>query len=85
MKWTMECQAAFKKLKCLFATEPVLKYPDPNAPFIIQVDTNDVVVKAVLLQRNSQGALQPCSYTSKKITDTEWQWAVWGKEAYAVR
>lgn len=67
----MECQAVFKKLKCLFAAEPVLKHPDPNAAFIIEGDASDVAMGAVLLQRNNQDTLQLCAYTSKKLTDTE--------------
>lgn len=39
----MECQAVFEKLKWSFAAEPVLKHPEPNAPFIIQADMSDVV------------------------------------------
>lgn len=36
LKWTMECQAAFEKLKWLFAvSKPVSKHPDPEKPFII--------------------------------------------------
>lgn len=46
--------------------EPVLKHPNPNAPFIIQVDVSDVAVGAILLQKNEQGVLQSCTYTSKK-------------------
>lgn len=81
----MECQASFEKLKCLFAAEPVLKHLDPNAPFVIQADASDVAVRAVLLQKNKQGALQPCAYTSQKLTKTEQWWTVWEKEAYMVR
>lgn len=66
----MECQAVFKQLKRLFAEEPVLKYSSPEEQFIIQADTSDVAVSAVL-QKNSKGDLQPCMYTSRKLTDTE--------------
>uniref|UniRef100_A0A670Z7K1 Integrase catalytic domain-containing protein n=1 Tax=Pseudonaja textilis TaxID=8673 RepID=A0A670Z7K1_PSETE len=72
--WTMECQAAFEKLKRLFSAEPVLKHPDPKQPFVIQADASDVAVGAVLLQKNGSGQLQPCAYTSKKLTETEQFW-----------
>ncbi|ETE60370.1 hypothetical protein L345_13890, partial [Ophiophagus hannah] len=67
----LTCQKAFETLKELFAKEPVLKHPDPKQPFIIQADASDVAVGAVLLQRNNQWNLQPCAYTSCKLTDTE--------------
>lgn len=79
LKWNMECQTAFEKLKMLFSSQLVLKQ-DPEKPFIIQADSSDVAVKAVLLQEN-----EPCVYTLKKLTETEQRWAIWKKEAFAVR
>lgn len=38
-----------------------------------------------MLQKNGQGTLQPCAYTSRKLTDTERAWAIWEKEAFAIR
>lgn len=67
----MECQADFEKLKRLFAAEPMLRYPNTDAPFVNQTDASDVAVGAVLLQEKPQGILQPCAYPSKKLSDTE--------------
>lgn len=61
----------------MFACEPVLKHPDPT-PFVIQDDASDVAVGAVLLQKNSQGRIQPCA--SRNLTVTERGWAIWEKE-----
>lgn len=72
-----------KSLLVLFAKEPILKHPDPEQAFVVQADTSDMAVGAVLLQTNKQGNLQPCGYTSHKL-DTERQLAIWEKEAYAV-
>ncbi|XP_039219686.1 uncharacterized protein LOC120317288 [Crotalus tigris] len=55
LKWTAECQATFKKLKRLFSTEPVLRHPDPEKPFVIQADASDVAIGAILLQKNPEG------------------------------
>lgn len=60
LKWMMECQAAFEKPTCLFAAELVLKHPDRNAPFVIQVDISDVAVGGCV-------AAKKCAYTSKKL------------------
>lgn len=59
LKWTMKSQAVFKKLKCLFAAEPVLKYPDPNTPFIIQADTKDVAVESYSCNETNKGIHNP--------------------------
>ncbi|KAK9401689.1 hypothetical protein NXF25_010045 [Crotalus adamanteus] len=85
LAWTMACQQAFESLKGLFAREPILIHPDPGRPFVVQADASDVAIGAILLQRNTDGLLQPCAYTSKKFTDTERRWAVWEKEAFAVK
>ncbi|KAK9401814.1 hypothetical protein NXF25_010170 [Crotalus adamanteus] len=85
LEWTMNCQKAFELLKALFAKEPVLRHPDPSVPFVVQVDASDVAVGAVLLQKNDSRALQPCAYTSRKFTMAERSWAVWEKEAFAIR
>lgn len=58
---------------------------DPDKPFVIQFETSDVAVAAILLQKNTEGNVQPCTYTSKKLMETQQRWAVWEKEAYVVR
>lgn len=72
----MECQAAFKKLKRLFAAEPVLKHPNVEEPFMNQMDTSDVAVEAVFLQKNGERKLHPCAFTSRKLNETKRWWAV---------
>lgn len=71
LQWIIESQHAFETLKGLFTKELVLKHPDPDQPFVIQADASDVAVGAVLLQNNKRGELQPCAYTSRKLTNTE--------------
>ncbi|KAK9395555.1 hypothetical protein NXF25_018916, partial [Crotalus adamanteus] len=74
-----------REVKGFIAKEPLLLHPDPEQQFIVQADASDVALGAVLLQRNPTGTLQPCAYTSRKVTDTERAWAVWEKEAFAVK
>ncbi|KAK9410979.1 hypothetical protein NXF25_002154 [Crotalus adamanteus] len=83
--WSRESQAAFEHLKALFAKEPILMHPDPDKQYIVQADASDVAVGAVLLQRNNNSELQPCAYTSRKLTETERRWAIWEKEAFAIK
>lgn len=61
-----------------------MKHPDPEEAIVIQADASDVAVGAVLLQRNKEDQLQPCTYTSKKLSETEQRWAAREKEAYGV-
>lgn len=49
------------------------------------IDASNMAVGAVLLQKDYQGRLQSFAYTSKKFSETESRWMVWGKEAYTLR
>lgn len=81
----MVCQAAFKKLKKLFANEPKVRYPDPNEPFIIQAEASDVAVGGDLLPKKPTGSLIALCLHFLKLSNAERRWKVWEKEAYAVR
>lgn len=76
LNWSLKCQAAFEKLKHLFAVELVLKHPDPDETFAIQADASDVAVDVALLQKIAKGKLQLCTYTSHKLSETEAHWAI---------
>lgn len=49
--WTEKANQAFNKLKRLFTSAPILTLPDPELPFVVEVDASDVGVGAVLSQR----------------------------------
>lgn len=83
LKWTMECQQAFETLKALFAKDPILRHPNPTKPFVIQANTSDMAGGAIPLQTKEGCRLQPCTYASCKLTDTECRWAIW-EEAFVV-
>ncbi|XP_072168006.1 uncharacterized protein [Diadema setosum] len=40
-EWTEECSAAFRSLKDALTREPVLGYPDRQAPFVVHIDASD--------------------------------------------
>ncbi|XP_077166890.1 uncharacterized protein LOC143823989 [Paroedura picta] len=83
--WTPPCQNAFDKLKLLFTSEPVLAHADPSKQFTVQVDSSDVAMGAVILQEGEDGKLHPLAYLSKKFSGAERNWAIWEKEAAAVK
>ncbi|XP_026546660.1 vomeronasal type-2 receptor 26-like [Notechis scutatus] len=85
LSWTPQCQTAFDNLKNLFAQELALKHPDISLPLVIQAESSDVAIGAVLLQKNLAGTLQPCAYTSQKFNSSENNWAIWEKEAFALQ
>ncbi|KAK1789928.1 hypothetical protein P4O66_002260 [Electrophorus voltai] len=72
LKWHPEAEGAFEGLKTGFSTAPVLQQPDPEKPFMVEVDALDVGAGAVLSQhRGKAGQLRPIAYYSKKLSPAE--------------
>lgn len=48
--WTTVADKAFHQLKQVFTSAPILKHPDPERPFVVEVDASDTVVLVVKLK-----------------------------------
>lgn len=63
LQWNPEADRAFNLLKQRFVSAPLLTHPDPNLPFIVEVDASTTGVGAVLSQEHGSPAqLHPCAY-----------------------
>ncbi|KAL0179864.1 hypothetical protein M9458_025306 [Cirrhinus mrigala] len=72
---------AFSTLKASFTSAPILKHPDPELPFVVEVDASDCGIGAILSQRHGQpGKLHPCAFYSRKLTSAERNYDVGNKE-----
>ena len=65
--WDEQRQIAFKTLKSKLVAEPVLSFPEPNKPFIIETDASKYSVGGVLSQKNDDGQIHPISYFSTAL------------------
>lgn len=65
--WTKTCNEAYESLKNMLITAPILKAPDFEQPFCLQVDASGVGVGAALLQEGKDGIMHPVSYFSQKL------------------
>ena len=82
--WTPEADRAFSFLKDAFSSAPVLAYPDPDRPFIVEVDASDSGVGAVLSQRDAvSGKIHPCAFFSRRLSPAERNYAVGDRELLA--
>ncbi|KAK3524119.1 hypothetical protein QTP70_017974 [Hemibagrus guttatus] len=60
---------------------PILGHPDPDQPFIVEVDVSSCKVGAVLSQRyGTPSKLHPCAFYSRKLTLVETNYDVGKKE-----
>ena len=70
-KWTDECETAFKKIKNLLCSEPILSIYDQDKPVFIYTDASGVGLGAVLKQTQADGLLHPVAYFSRRLKPTE--------------
>ena len=82
-KWDPSCHTAFETLKAALTSAPVLQYPDPNKPFILDTDASSVGVGAVLSQVHD-GVEQVVAYFSRALSPAERNYCVTRKELLAV-
>ena len=90
-EWTPECQQTFQLLKDLLMAEPILKYPDPNKPYVLYTDASKYAWSCVLTQEyeyEDEGKLKkihhPITYASGLFKGGQINWATLTKEAYAI-
>ena len=81
--WDEACQAAFSGLKEALVKAPVLPYPDPKLPYLLDTDASAEGVGAVLSQVKD-GAERVVAYYSAKFSKPERNYCVTRKELLAV-
>jgi len=86
---TKKEQEAFQALKKALTSEPVLCHPRIGQPFIIDPDSSQYSIGAVLQQsfedNGKKHRLHPIAYESKKLTETEQNYSTQERELLAVK
>lgn len=77
------CERAFRQIKELLITAPVLNCPDYNLPFVVQTDASGYGIGAVLTQPHPEGD-KVISYLSRSLTRQERNYSTTEKECLAV-
>ncbi|KAK3560561.1 hypothetical protein QTP86_010898 [Hemibagrus guttatus] len=86
LSWMDQARTAFLQLKERFTTAPILRHPDPELPFVVEVDTSCSGLGAVLSQRHGEpGKLHPCAFYSRKLTVAEGNYDVGNQELLAIK
>lgn len=75
---------AFNSLKEALKSAPVLSAPDYDKEFIIQCDSSNYALGSVLMQYDDNEQLKPIAFASHKFSESELNWDIVSKEAFAV-
>ncbi|XP_059591933.1 uncharacterized protein LOC132253563 [Vitis vinifera] len=81
--WTKACQEAFKRLKSLLTSAPIVRSPNWSLPFELMCDASDYAVGAVLGQRED-GKPYVVYYASKTLNDAQKNYTTTEKKLLAV-
>ncbi|CAM5111196.1 unnamed protein product [Natator depressus] len=65
-------------------SDPVLRAPDFDKPFLVTTDVSERGVGAVLMQKGPDQEFHPVVFLSKKLSERESNWSVSEKECYAI-
>ncbi|GFU75495.1 retrovirus-related Pol polyprotein from transposon 297 [Trichonephila clavipes] len=84
IKWTTECENAFRELKGKLIDKPVLYAPNFEREFIVQTDASNAGRGAVLTQLTEQGEEHPILYLSKKFSEVEKRYCTTEKECASI-
>ena len=63
--WSDDCQKAFNDLKDKLLSEPLLKFPDFEKTFKLEVDASNHAVGGILSQRGPDDQVHPVAYFSR--------------------
>ncbi|CAM5101757.1 unnamed protein product [Eretmochelys imbricata] len=65
-------------------SDPVLRAPDFDKPFLVTTDASERGVVGVLMQKGPDQEFHPVVFLSKKLSERESNWPVSEKECYAI-
>ena len=85
--WTPEADAAFRELKQMISTAPILASPLPKEPMLLYIAaTNRVVSVVVVVEREEEGKLiqRPVYYLSEVLSTSKQNYPHYQKMTYGV-
>jgi len=83
-QWEEAQQKAFKELKGVFTSKPVLAAPDLDKEFRIEANASNYATGGVLSMKCSDKKWRPVAFISKSLSNTERNYEIYDKEMLAV-
>jgi hypothetical protein len=76
--------SAFILLKESFVSAPILTHFIPDCPIIVETDTSDYALAAILSIQLKNGEIHPVAFHSRSFNPTELNYDVHDKELYTI-
>ena len=83
-KWSSSCQAAFKQVKLMLSSRPILMAPDFQKPFLLMVDASNIGAGAVLMQSDDKHIERPICYLLHEFDSQQKNYSTIEKQALAL-
>jgi len=83
-KWGEPQQKAFKQMKEIFITRPLLVTPDLDKEFRVEANASNFATRGVLSIKCEDGKWRPVAYISKSLNEIERNYEIHDKEILAV-
>ena len=71
LKWSHQCEQAFKELKQHLTSAPILTLPDFSKQFVLDTDASDVGIGGILLQKKADDSECVIGYASRVLSKPE--------------
>ena len=85
LEWNQKCERAFRELKTLLCSNPVLQSPDLKREFFLQAEASEFGVGAVLSQLDVSGTNHPVCFYSRKLLPAEQRYSTIEKECLDIK
>ena len=82
--WTEECQTSFDSLKRAFTNAPILTHWEPDRPIIVETDTSDYAIAAILSLIMEDSEVHPIAFLSCTLQAAELNYDTHDKELLAI-
>ena len=82
--WGTRQQDAFETLRKWITSEPVLKQPQLDQQFEVEVDASGYAIGAVLMQKDETGKRHLVAYFSSTLSEAERNYNIYTLELYAI-
>jgi hypothetical protein len=82
--WTDEAKEALDRIIRRIADDPVIKHPNPDKPFEVEIDASAYATGAALIQRDDEGGRVEVGYHSEALNKTERNYDVYDREFLAL-